>query len=63
VARTPASASLSFRLPRELRDELRRVAEAEANSESAVVRRLIARGLAQERATLTQETRTPPEAA
>jgi len=50
-------------LPPELRAALRRRAHAEANSEAATARRLLAHALADERALSPQDERKPEDAA
>lgn len=50
---------ISIRLPARLAADLRRVAELELNTASAVARRLIAAGLARERAAADSPTPSP----
>ena len=63
---TPQSTYLSLRLPRTLAAELKTAAQKEANSSSAVARRLIATGLRAQRAAddsrtaNTDHSDTPP---
>ena len=56
---TPNFTFFTVRMGRPMAERVREVARAEGNTASAVLRRLIAQGLAQERPWSSSEPRTP----